>query len=456
MTGLRLTVLGGGGFRVPLVYRALCEEDDAGSRVDEVVLHDLDEGRLRLMQSVLTHVESAARPGRAPRVTATTDLTDAVRGADFVFSAIRVAGLRGRVCDERSALSAGVLGQETTGAGGVCYGLRTVPEALRVASIIRDVAPEAWTINFTNPAGMVTEAMSDVLGDRVVGICDSPVGLCRRVARALGPPTGEVRFDYAGLNHLGWLHRVLVDGVDVLPGLLSDAERLRRIEEGRLFGTDWLRTLGAIPNEYLWYWYYRTDALAAEQSAEETRGEFLLRQQGAFYDAVADVDDPATAYASWDRTRKERESSYMADSREISGAGERESDDLDGGGYDQVALALLRAIARDEPSELILNVRNRGRLPFLDDDAVVEVPCRVDASGPSAIEVGPLSMHAQGLVTSVKDVERTTIEAARTGSQDLAVRALAVHPLVGSVPTARRILEAELDALPELATVFRR
>ena len=123
--GLRLTVLGGGGFRVPLVYRALCEEDDAGSRVDEVVLHDLDDGRLRLMQSVLTHVESEAGPGRAPRVTVTTDLTEAVRGADFVFSAIRVAGLRGRVCDERSALSAGVLGQETTGAGGVCYGLRT-------------------------------------------------------------------------------------------------------------------------------------------------------------------------------------------------------------------------------------------------------------------------------------------------------------------------------------------
>jgi len=454
--GLRLTVLGGGGFRVPLVYRALCEENEEGARVDEVVLHDVELGRLRLMQSVLAHVESEARPGRAPRVIVTTDLTEALRGADFVFSAIRVAGLRGRVCDERSALSAGVLGQETTGAGGVCYGLRTVPEALRVASIIRDVAPEAWTINFTNPAGMVTEAMSAVLGDRVIGICDSPVGLCRRVARVLGVPIGGARFDYAGLNHLGWLNRVLVDGVDVLPGLLADAEQLRRIEEGRLFGTDWLRTLGSIPNEYLWYWYFRTDAIAAEQSAEETRGEFLLRQQGAFYDAIADSDDPATAYASWDRTRKERESSYMADSREISGAGERDSDDLDGGGYDQVALALLRAIARDEPTELILNVRNRGRLQFLDDDAVVEVPCRVDAGGPSAVEVGPLSMHAQGIVTSVKDVERTTIEAARTGSQDLAVRALAVHPLVGSVPIARRILDAELEALPELAAVFRR
>jgi 6-phospho-beta-glucosidase len=475
--GLRLTVLGGGGFRVPLVYRALCEEDGDGPRVDEVVLHDVDSGRLRLMRSVLAHVESAAAAGRAPRVTVTTDLADALRGADFVFSAIRVAGLVGRVCDEHSALAAGVLGQETTGAGGVCYGLRTVPEALRIAAAIRDVAPEAWTINFTNPAGMVTEAMSAVLGDRVVGICDSPVGLCRRVARALdvagalggpvlrdtpgvshntGPPSAAVRFDYAGLNHLGWLNRVLVDGDDVLPGLLADAERLQRIEEGRLFGSEWLQTLGAIPNEYLWYWYFRTDALAAERSATETRGEFLLRQQQAFYDAVADGDDPATAFALWDRTRQEREVSYMADSREISGAGERDSDDLDGGGYDQVALALLRAIARDEPAELILNVRNRGSLPFLDADAVVEVPCRVDADGPAAVDVGPLSMHAQGLVTAVKDVERTAIEAARSGSRNLAVRALAVHPLVGSVPTARQILDAQLDGLPELAAVFRR
>jgi 6-phospho-beta-glucosidase len=476
-SGLRLTVLGGGGFRVPLVYRALCEEDAGGARVDEVVLHDVSADRLRLMRSVLAHVESGAPPGRAPRVTVTTDLIEAVRGADFVFSAMRVAGLRGRVCDERSAMAAGVIGQETTGAGGVCYGLRTVPEALRVASVIRDVAPEAWTINFTNPAGMVTEAMSAVLGDRVVGICDSPVGLVRRVARVrdldapvggpmlrdtpgesrnMGPPSGAVRFDYAGLNHLGWLNRVLVDGVDVLPGLLTDAARLRRIEEGRMFGPDWLRTLRAIPNEYLWYWYFRTDALAAEQSASETRGEFLLRQQGAFYDAVADAGDPAAAYGLWDRTRQEREVSYMADSREISGAGERDSEDLDGGGYDQVALALLRAIAHDEPAELVLNVRNRGALPFLDDDAVVEVPCRVDAGGPVAADVGPLSMHAQSLMTAVKDVERTTIEAARSGSRDLAVRALALHPLVGSVPVARRILDAEIDALAELAAVLTR
>ncbi|MPZ62966.1 MAG: 6-phospho-beta-glucosidase [Propionibacteriales bacterium] len=451
---MRLTILGGGGFRVPLIYRALGEDDELG--VSELVLYDVDVRRLDSVHAVLKHI-AAGVTGRAPAVRLTTDLRDALTGTDFVFSAIRVGGLAGRVCDERAAMSEGVLGQETTGAGGICFGLRTIPEAQRVASAIRDVAPESWLINFTNPAGMVTEAMSAILGDRVVGICDSPVGLFRRVSRVLGIDVDRAEFDYAGLNHLGWLNGVRVDGQDLLPALLADSERLRQIEEGRLFGPQWLRALGSIPNEYLWYWYFRSDAVAAEQSAAETRGEFLLREQRAFYtDPPADDRevDPAVAYARWDEIRRQREESYMAEGRRASGAGERSDADLEGGGYDQVALALMRAVARDRPATLVLNVRNRGILPFLDDDAVVEVPCRVDAEGPRPLGVGPLDPHARGLVTTVKDVERTTIEAANRASRELAVRALAVHPLVGSVSVARRILESQTARLPELRRVF--
>ena len=227
--GMRLTIIGGGGFRVPLVHRALMSED---SGVDTVVLHDVDPTRVRAIKAVLD--ESAG--GRRPEVLIEDDLAKALTGTDFVFSAIRVGGLRGRTCDERSALAEGVLGQETTGAGGICYGLRTVPVALRIAEAVREHAPSAWVINFTNPAGMVTEAMSRVLGDRVIGICDSPVGLFRRVARALGIDVADAWFDYAGLNHLGWLRRVLVDGRDALPGLLADDDALGSFEEGQLFG----------------------------------------------------------------------------------------------------------------------------------------------------------------------------------------------------------------------------
>ncbi|MDQ3627674.1 MAG: 6-phospho-beta-glucosidase [Actinomycetota bacterium] len=448
---MKLTVLGGGGFRVPLVHRALLA-DDSATRVDELVLHDVDPRRLRTVAAILTQAQEEAGR-RGPRISLETDLVSAVLGADFVFSAVRVGGLAGRVCDERAALSHGVLGQETTGAGGVTYGLRTVPVALDIARTVREHAPKAWVINFTNPAGMVTEAMASVLGDRVLGICDSPVGLFQRVARALDVDPARAWFDYAGLNHLGWLRRVLVDGVDVLPGLLGDPAGLETIEEGRLFGASWLATLGCVPNEYLWYWYYNADSVAAIRAAGETRGEFLARQQGGFFDAAGTSGD---AFGLWRRTRREREATYMADSRDSSGAGEREEEDLDGGGYDRVALRLMQAIATGRTSTLVLNVRNQHTLAGLDADAVVEVPCQVDSNGARPLATPPLSPHALGWVTSVKDVERTTIEAARSGSLALATRALALHPLVDSVTTARAILATQLEELPELRRVLAR
>lgn len=449
---MRLTILGGGGFRVPLVHRALLSDRGPG-RVTDLVLHDVDPGRLRVIARVLQ--DAAAAAGVAgPRVHLEPDLDSALRGADFVFSAIRVGGLPGRICDERSALSRGVLGQETTGAGGVCYGLRTVPVALRIAEAVRRVAPEAFVINFTNPAGMVTEAMSAVLGDRVVGICDSPVGLFKRVARALGVAPESAVFDYAGLNHLGWLRRVLVDGHDLLPGFLQDQQAVLSTEEGRLFGPDWLSTLGTVPNEYLWYWYFRSDAVDAAQRAGRTRGEVLLDQQGGFWSRSPELDPPGAALARWEQTRAVREATYMADSREASGAGERDQEDLDGGGYDRVALRLMRAVAGDEPATLVLNVPNGSTIAGLDREAVVEVPCAVDAHGWRPFATGPLDPHAFGLVSTMKAVERTTIEAAVSGSHAKAVQALALHPLIGSVSVARSILEEQLDALPDLRAVL--
>lgn len=446
---MQLTVLGGGGFRVPLVYRALLS-DDADSRVHELVLYDVDPARLRRVSEVLARLEAAAGVA-GPTLRLETDLADAVRGADFIFSAIRVGGLTGRVCDERAALAEGVLGQETTGAGGICYGLRTIPVAMEIARTVKEHAPGAYVINFTNPAGMVTEAMSKILGDRVVGICDSPVGMFKRVARALGVDHSRAAFDYAGLNHLGWLRRVMVDGVDLLPGLLADSDKLLTFEEGRLFGPSWLQGLGAVPNEYLWYWYYTKDAIAGIEAANETRGEFLLAQQRDFY---AGSDGTGDAYDSWDRTRRDREESYMDDSRDASGAGERDEDDLDGGGYDRVALELMHAIGRNQQASLVLNVRNGYTLPGLEPDAVIEVPCVVDANGPRALVIDPLAPHPASLVGAVKDVERTAIEASMTGSRELAVRALALHPLVDSVNTARRIFDRQLQDLPDLSRVF--
>ncbi|MFI0512311.1 6-phospho-beta-glucosidase [Streptomyces sp. WSLK1-5] len=442
---MKLTILGGGGFRVPLVYGALLGDRGEG-RVTEVVLHDLDAGRLSAVTRVLA--EQAARVEDAPRVSATTDLDEALRGTDFVFSAIRVGGLEGRADDERVALAEGVLGQETVGAGGIAYGLRTVPVAVDIARRVARLAPDAWVINFTNPAGLVTEAMSRHLGDRVIGICDSPVGLGRRIARVLGADPGEAWIDYVGLNHLGWVRGLKIAGRDELPRLLADPDLLGSFEEGKLFGVDWLRSLGAIPNEYLHYYYFNREAVRAYQQAEKTRGAFLADQQARFYDEVGAPG--VKALDVWDRTRAEREATYMSENRETAGAGERDADDLSGG-YEKVALALMRAIARDERTTLILNVRNQGTLSVLDRDAVIEVPCLVGANGAHPVSVAPLPDHATGLVCSVKAVEREVLAAAESASRATAVKAFALHPLVDSVNVARKLVEGYTSVHPGLA-----
>ncbi|UIX29613.1 6-phospho-beta-glucosidase [Streptomyces sp. GQFP] len=442
---MKLTILGGGGFRVPLVYGALLG-DHAEGRVTHVVLHDLDAGRLSAVTRVLA--EQAAGVPDAPVVSATTDLDEALTGADFVFSAIRVGGLEGRANDEKVALDQGVLGQETVGAGGIAYGLRTVPVAEDIARRVARVAPDAWVINFTNPAGLVTEAMSRHLGDRVIGICDSPVGLGRRIARVLGANPGEAWIDYVGLNHLGWVRGLRINGRDELPRLLADPDLLGSFEEGKLFGTEWLQSLGAVPNEYLHYYYFNREAVRAYSEAEKTRGAFLRDQQAGFYDEMTRPD--ASALTAWERTRAEREATYMAEARETAGAGERDADDLSGG-YEKVALALMRAIARDERTTLILNVRNRKTLSVLDAEAVIEVPCLVDANGAHPVTVDPLPDHASGLVCSVKAVEREVLAAAESGSRATAVKAFALHPLVDSVNVARRLVDGYTAVHPGLA-----
>ena len=233
---MKLTILGGGGFRVPLVHEAVATAA-TGLTVDEIALHDVDPSRLATISAVIEgqgeHLTAEGRAVALPRLLATTDLREALTGADFVFSAVRVGGAGARTVDERVALGLGLLGQETIGPGGLAYALRTLPVALEIARTIAELAPEAWTINFTNPAGIVTEAMRSVLGDRVVGICDTPIGLVRRVGRLLGADlvAGErgAEVDYVGLNHLGWLRSVRLEGTDRLPGLLADDAALEEI-----------------------------------------------------------------------------------------------------------------------------------------------------------------------------------------------------------------------------------
>ncbi|HLR94927.1 MAG TPA: hypothetical protein VK053_10400 [Jiangellaceae bacterium] len=511
---MKLAILGGGGFRVPLVYEAVAT-GVTGLTVDEVALHDVAPARLRAITAVIEGLgEQLTGDGRAvhlPHLTATTDLREAVAGADFVFSAVRVGGAEARAVDEQVALGLGLLGQETIGPGGLAYALRTIPVALDIARTIAEVAPGAWVINFTNPAGIVTEAMRTVLGDRVVGICDTPIGLVRRVGRLLdvdlvagerGADGVPAAFDYVGMNHLGWLRSVTVDGRDRLPELLADDAALEEIEEARLIGKDWVRADGALPNEYLFYYLHTSEAINRITGAATTRGEFLAKQQGDFYLAAEEATGKAgrgaagrdaadgasgspstsgagfsTAGASagtgpsadsccsspldlWRSTLHEREATYMAESRDE----ERREEDIAGGGYQEVALRLMTAIATGRPERMILDVGNAPAgsdappadriIPELPADAVIEVLCLVDGEGVHPQPVAPVELGRLGMMSRLRAAERSILEAATSGSRDAAWQGFATHPLVSSPELGRRLLEGYTAGHPQIAELL--
>lgn len=441
---VRVIILGGGGFRVPLIARELAA---SGLAVGELVLYDVDPERLAVIASVL-------RGGAAGSlaVTETTDLLAALRGADLIFSALRVGGLDGRVSDERTALELGVIGQETVGAGGLASAARAVPVAERLAHRVRELAPAAWFISMTNPAGIVTEVMAKVLGDRVIGVCDSPVGLIRRACGAcgidpgpsLGAVTGRVDAGYLGINHLGWLRSLTVDGEDRLPGLLADSARLGSFEEGKLFGPDVVRALGALPNEYLYWYYANAESLRDVLKAGRTRGEHVRARQLEFYAAAAaGHDDPARL---WREANDERNRSYFAELRTGEKAGERDEADVAAGGYESVALALAQALAGGPEARLILNVRNGATIPGLSPETAVEVPCRVTSGGAVPLAAPEPAPHELGLMSAVRGCERDIAAAALSDdparARDLALRAFATHPLIGSLDAARALAEA--------------
>ncbi|MDQ0677580.1 6-phospho-beta-glucosidase [Arthrobacter pascens] len=474
---MRLMIAGGGGFRVPLVYRALASGAFAGM-VSELVLFDVDPARLSAITAVLRAMPSASGgepgggTGGAPSVRTATSLPEALAGTQMVFAAIRPGGTAGRIADERVAQELGLLGQETTGAGGISYALRTIPEMLDLARHMMEHCPDAWLINFTNPAGMVTEALVPVLGRKAIGICDSAGGLVHRAARAAGMPLQDGRLDgvgYYGLNHLGWLYRLESGGRDLLAGLLSDPRALESFEEGRLFPQPFLARLGALPNEYMYYYYQRDSAAAAMRAMAQTRGESIHNQQAELYPRLAAAG--ADAYRLWDAARRSREEGYLAEAR--THGEQRDEDDLAGGGYERVALAVMRALtggsAGAGATQLILNTRNalptspedaqtaasEAAIPGLPADAVVEVPCTVTPDGAVPLPQSAPPEEQLDLLRRVKDVERLTVRAATNGDRAAAVDAFARHPLVDSPLLGAALLAGYEREFPALRGLWR-
>ncbi len=453
---MKMTLLGA-GVRAPFVLRGLA----AGAEdldLDEVVLFDTDPERLELMTALGAHF--AASSGAPFTVRNEPDAASALAGARFVFSAIRPGQEAARAVDEEVPLKHGVLGQETTGPGGFAMALRTIPAMVAYGQLIEQVAPNALLVNFTNPVGIVMQALHDHTSVRAVGICDGPISMQRSVAEFLGLPREQVHADYAGLNHCGWIHRVLVDGEDRLPEVLDRFEELQAADEQwALFDPELVRSIGMLPMEYLYFYYYRDTAVEHIRGSGSSRGRQLQALNDALWPVLRariDAGDLPGAQTAWERAMGERDATYFARER-----GEVVDDELElgdvfeGEGYEGVATAVMAAATRRRKTPLIVDVANRGAIGVLDDDDVVEVTCLVDEHGAHPIAQGRLPDAATDLLTQVKLYERRTVEAAVTGSYEAALEALMVHPLVASYPTAKRILDDYVADLPGLLPPLR-
>ena len=348
-----------------------------------------------------------------------TDRRDGIAGSTFVVSQMRVGGMAARERDEQLGREFGLIGQETVGVGGFANALRTIPVALDIAADIERLAPDATLLNFTNPAGLVTEALCRHTEVTTIGLCNVPWTIKAVVARSLRVDPAAVEFDYVGLNHLSWVRGVTVDGVDrtaeVLAGLRHRvAERLEHREHGDIGAgePDWtpeaIDTLGAIPNSYLRY-YYETDAWVRHQASHPTRASAVM----AIEDALLDQ------YANPDLAEKPAELSERG-----------------GAYYSEAAAALMADIASDADTVHVVNTPNRGAIPGLPGDIVVEVSARVDAHRIEPLDVAELRPDVDALVRTVKDFELLTVQAAVDGDADAAIRALVTNPLGPSISDA--------------------
>jgi 6-phospho-beta-glucosidase len=449
---MKLALIGGGGVRAPEFVRGLL----AFARdldLQELWLMDNDAGRLALMTPLCEAVLSA--DGSPFRIIATTNLDDALRDAGMIVTTIRVGQEHGRVLDERLALRHNVLGQETTGAGGFSMAMRSIPALIDIAARAERLAPRAWTFNFTNPAGLVAQAMHEAHFRRTVGICDGANTAQSEIAAWMGVPVDSVRTVVYGLNHLSWTREARVNGVDVLPRALADDAFIQNTHL-RFFGADLARRFGEFLNEYLYYFYFRDVAVRRIQEEEETRGEQIERMNAELF-AQLRAAPPSQAMHLYEAYNRSRSASYMAYAEADEALREQRahSNDPDAilghaqeevGGYAGVALRAGLALTQNKPLRIGLNVPNRGAIHGMADDDVVEVTCEVDGSGIHPVTIGDAPEANYLLMRSVKHYERLAAQAILNRSRELGVEALAAHPLIGSYPLAETLLDEYLQA----------
>jgi 6-phospho-beta-glucosidase len=413
--GVKVAVVGGGSTYTPELVEGFVEHRDR-LEVDELVLLDPDSERLEVVGGLAGRI--LARRGSEARLVLTGDRDRALEGADFVLVQLRIGGQAARLLDETIPLTFGCIGQETTGPGGFAKALRTVPVVLDLAEeTTKRGAPGAWIVDFTNPVGIVSQALIDH-GHRAIGLCNVAMGFQRRFARYLDVEPGRVELEHVGLNHLTWERAVRVDGADRLPELLETFGSELADEVG--VPLELIELLGALPSYYLRY-YYLTDQVLAEEleAGRRSRADEVMEIERGLLDLYRDP--------SLDRKPE------LLERR-------------GGAYYSEAAAQLIASLHAGTGDVQVVDVRNDGAIPDLPADAVVEVGGRVDSEGAHPVAVAPLAPEIAGLVQQAKAYERLATEAAVTGSRTVALKALMANPLVPTYAVATGLLDALLEA----------
>ena len=412
---MKVAVVGGGSTYTPELIEGLAVRDDR-LRIDDLVLLDIDPDRAEIVGGMARR--QLARLGWAGRLHISGVLEASLEGADFVIVQLRVGGQAARFVDETLPPRFGTIGQETTGAGGFAKALRTVPVVLDIAQKAdRLAAPGHWIVDFTNPVGIVSQALLDD-GHRAIGLCNVAIGFQRRFAARFGVEPERVELDHVGLNHLTWIRAVRVDGVDRLPELLD--------EDGDAIAEDvgvppgFVRSLKAIPSYYLRYYYLFETVLADQRrDGHGTRAEEVAKIER---ELLAMYRDPTL----------DEKPALLAN--------------RGGAFYSEAAAQLIASLRAGSGDVQVVNIRNDGALAGLPDDAVVEIPARIDRDGAHPVQLRPLEPDMLALVQAVKGYERLAIRAATSGDRPTALRALVANPLVGGVDVAGPLLDALLEA----------
>lgn len=409
--GIKIGVIGAGSTYTPELVEGLLGRLDTVP-LDELVLMDIDEEKLAIVGGLARRMVERAGAPFAVRLTG--ERLEAIAGAAFVLTQIRVGRLAARRKDELIPRGRGFIGQETTGPGGFAKALRTIPVIVEIARQMEERAPGATMINFSNPAGIITEAVLTHSRVNAIGLCNGPIGTRKAIVEALGAADRDVSLRYFGLNHLSFAADILERGRDVTDSVIA-----RLADAADETWAEILRGLRMVPSSYLQY-YYRTPERLAEQRAEtKSRAEQVMEIEEELLRLYQDPD--------------------LAEKPAI-------LEQRGGAWYSTVATALIASIVGNAGDVHVVNTRNNGAIPDLPPECAVEVAAVVDARGATPLAQGPLPLRIRGLIQQVKAYEQLTAQAAMTGDRETAVWALVNNPLVGSYPAAVDLVDRLVDA----------